>query len=286
MRRVVKVELWKAMHNKGMYMALLAGILLSLCDVIQNMSLVQTYIYSNRDTTVLSNGVEWCSANVTGCSVYYNWIGIGGFNFGNRVFYLVFPLLAAMAYGWISMEEKRKGYGRQMLTRIGKRGYILSKYIASFVAGGVAVAVPVVINFLLCALVMPSVKPLITDMVSGMNEPQMGAYLYYQHPLLFVIADIGLIFLWGGALGGLTLAAEQFITKRIVAVLLPFCCCILIEAFYPDLLATYFEWSPIQLFHMSTLRQTSAYIVFGEILFILAVSFLTVKVKGERNEDL
>lgn len=286
MFRILKTEIWKAFHNAGFYTALMAGIGISLVDILLNWIKVKNHVFT-AGTMTLSNGVEWSTANVAGTSVYYNWLGVNSLNLTNVIFYFLFPLLAAMPYGWSALTERKSKYRSQLLVRTGKRKAIVSKYCASALAGGITVTAPLIANFVLGVLVMPLTKPRITDMASAMTETQFGSLIFYRHPFLFVIADIGLVFLWGCGIGAAALALGQFFRHMFEAVISPFVICFLVELIFeviPGITKT--EWSPIRLFHMDTIRGTSGFVIFGEILMILLISFFVFYVRGLHDEGL
>ena len=93
MGNCIRTEMWKAFHNKMMRSALLIGFILVIAD------LVQTAI------TVSDLGASYAHSpgGYDGCSLFVNWIGVNGVTVGAVVFYAVWPFLAAMPYGWLSL---------------------------------------------------------------------------------------------------------------------------------------------------------------------------------------
>lgn len=289
MIRVLRVEIRKAFHNRGFYLALLAGGFLCLWDVIQNAKLAEELLISGTGVRMmtLSNGMEWNTANPVDTSVYYNWLGVSSMELNGILFYFIFPLLASMPYGGAALLERRSGYRNQLLVRMPRKWEITGKYIAAFMAGGAAVTIPVVVDFLLTAMVMPMTVPVVTDAVATMDETQFGSVLFFKHPQLFVVADIGLMFLWGGVLAGLSLAFGHLIRRKIPAVLAPFCLCIFIDlVFEIGLVKTSTEWSPIRLFHMVTIRATSGIVIFGEIVALFLISVIIIRMRGMHDEGM
>lgn len=286
MRSLCKIEIWKAFHNKGFYIALGVGILLCMLDTAQNIGLVKEYFW-NSSVITLSNGVVWRTANPDDTSVFYNWMGVTTLKLSNIIFYFIFPILAAMPYGWAGLMERKNGYCNHIWIRSDKKKELIGKYIAAFLSAGCAIAAPIILSFLMSAMVMPMNNPRVTNNISTIHQPQFGSLLFYRHPLLFVLADIGLIFLWGGILGGMSLAVGMLVKNKVAAVVVPFCVCLLIEMGYElNIWATDTECSPFRLFHMVTIRGTRGTIIFGEIILLFILSFAILGLKGFKDEGL
>lgn len=284
---VWKTEIRKAFQNRGFYISLLIGGLLSLWHIIKNFELSNELLVVRNTTMTLSNGIVWNTANRVATSVYYNWLGISSMDMIGLIFYFLFPLLAAMPYGWGALVERKNGYCNQLLVRVPKTWITIGKYTAAFLSGGVAVVIPIITDFLFSALRMPMTIPEITDTVATIDETQFGSVLFFSHYILFVIANVGLIFLWGGTMAGLSLAVGEIVRNKVSAVLVPFCFCVFVDLIFEiGILNTCTEWSPIRLFHMVTIRGTSGFVIFGEILAIMLGSVIIFIIGEKRNEGL
>ena len=119
---VWKTEIRKAFQNRGFYISLLIGGLLSLWHIIKNFELSNELLVVRNTTMTLSNGIVWNTANRVATSVYYNWLGISSMDMIGLIFYFLFPLLAAMPYGWGALVERKNGYCNQLLVRVPKHG--------------------------------------------------------------------------------------------------------------------------------------------------------------------
>ena len=289
MLRIIKTEMNKAIQNRGFYLAMLAGSIFCLWNVILNIQMVEQLIRpDNRVTSmILSNGVEWSMVNVVDTSVFYNWLGVVSMNANGVWFYFLFPLLAAIPYGGAIATERKNGYRNQLIVRISKKKELLGKYIAVFLTGGITVTLPVLMDFLLGAMIMPATFPVVTDAVATISENQFGSLLFFRCPPLFVVANMGLMFLWGGVLAGTALVIGQITRKRLTAILTPLGVCIFIDLLYEcSVIVTEVEWSPIRLFHMATIRATSGFVIFGEIIGLFIVAVVLLFVRGMQDEGL
>lgn len=287
MLRLWKTEMWKALHNKMFYMALMFGSILSAWNLFQTGRIARDYIYQSLDDTyVLGNGTVWGGAS-SYYTVYNCWIGAAEDTHGAIFFWFALPLLAAMSYGWSAQAERKNGYQNQLRIRCGRRKTLLAKYLAAMVSGALTVGIPVCLNFLITALYLPARKPVVASGDIFIMEPQFGSLLFYEKPLLFVAAVIGLVCLWGCAFGALSMAVGILFRKKILAVMIPFLLCMVAETLFSSgVVETTLEWSPRYLFHLVSIRATSGWIIFGEIAALLLISSCIVLRRGLKDEGL
>lgn len=286
MRKLCRIEIWKAFHNRWFFIALIAGMLISIFNVGKNFLLAKEYLYKAYPY-ILSNGMTWGMGDIYGMSVYVNWIGADASRLESAVFWFILPLLAAMPYGVNALREERSKYKNQIFIRSGRKQEAIAKYLAAFLSGGMVVACPVMVNYFVTALFMPLTKPRVTDMSSGMVETQFGSLLFYEHPAIFVALVFLTVFLWGGVFGGMALTGGKFIRKRIFSVCCPFVFCLLIELFFSTgMISTSLEWSPVQLFHTLSIRGTSGIIIFGEIFLFMFSSFFLFWIREVKYEGI
>lgn len=276
--------MWKALHNRMFYMALLIGCTICASNLWQKAELAMEYLY-NAEKYTLSNGMVWGGGDLDSLSVFKQWMGATEDTINSYIFWFLLPLLSGMAYGWKAQEERKNGYHNQMCIRVGRKNNSIAKYMASATAGGLTIAIPLICNVVFMATYMTIQKPYITPDTSGeILEVQFGSLLFFEQPVLYIVAAIGLATLWGSVFGGLTMAAGMLTKRRISAVLVPFLLCTLIEViFSANILITEMEWSPRYLFHLQSIRATSGWIIFGEIMTVFILSFGMVLWKGQKD---
>lgn len=287
MIRAWKKELWKALHNPLFYTALAIGLGVALTDVVQSRLYADEWLFNQKNFYYLPNGVKWGGGSIEANGLFDNWIGAGLNNLAQIVYYVALPLLAAMAYGWAELTEKKSGYRNQLCVRETVRVRLLSRYLAAFTAGGTVAAVPLIVNVLIGAMVLPAAVSSPTSMHTPMNNLQFGSLLYFEYPWLFVLLSIVLVFFWGGAFCCLSLAAGMFLRNRILTVFSPFLCCLALEMGYQTgVIQTETELSPIVLMHLVTMQATSGAVVLGEIGILILLSFGIFWIGGKREEGL
>lgn len=268
----VKTELWKAIHNRMFFFAIAAGCLVSLLDVLQTALVTHQILESTQMLLRMDLPV---SSNPSGSSLFVKWISVNGVNWGSRTFFLIWPILAAMPYGFSLCQEWRSGYDNQIVTRCGRGTYFWGKYIACFVTGALAVSLPVSLNLLLDALICPAWTPEVQLMQSGIGNGYFLAELFYTRPWIFCAVWIAVDFLWGGAAACLCLTLGGRLRHSFMAVLFPFAVFFAAESVIAAL-GSFFrysvELSPLRLVLADPGRPNPWWVIFPEIIVLLAVS--------------
>lgn len=230
MKNVLKTELWKATHNFMFVLSLGFGTIICFLQIFQTVSVINSLMPLLAD-----------SSGYAGISLFRHWIGIDMVSFGTSLFYLVWPILAAMPYGWSFSDDRHDGKGIQIITRCSKQNYYLAKYIAVFVSGGVAVAFPVLLNLFVLALICPYDLPHILWQFGPVNFNFL-ANLYYTQPWLYAIAWSGITFICGGVAAGMCLLAKLNTHFKVLPMMFPFVILFIIESAYSAIRST--GWFP------------------------------------------
>ncbi len=268
----IKTELWKATHSRMFILAIAAGCLISLLDVLQTALVTRRILESTQ--TLLSMNLP-ISSNPAGSSLFLKWISVNGVNWGSRTFSLIWPILAAMPYGFSLCQDRRSGYDNQTITRCGEKPFFRGKYIACFVTGGLAVSLPVILNLLLDALICPAWTPEVQMLGSSIGNGYFLAKLFYTKPWIFCAVWCVLDFLWGGAVACLCLTLGGVLRHSFMVVLFPFVVLFAAESVI-SALGSFFQYSvelsPLVLVLAAPGRPNPWWVILGEILVLLAVS--------------
>lgn len=191
MYNCLTAELWKAIHNRLFFYSLAIGIGLALADVIQNAEAVQ------RMTEILieldQDGIP-VAMDHEGFSLFIRWISVNGYTYGNQVFYLIWPILVAIPYGWSYFEDRKEGVYNHLVCQSGRKNYFISKYIATYISGGLAIMLPVLLNLLMNALICPYCVPSVSSSINSIFNGWFLAEIYYTNPWLFALIWCGIIY--------------------------------------------------------------------------------------------
>lgn len=216
----IKIECKKAVCNPYFYLTLLIGLTITFFSLVPSL---QSYYRDIGDHRQFAAEFGPRNPLMQMQTLFNHWIGGESFTSGSGNYFFLFPLLAAIPYGWSYCSESKSGYVKNVVIRAGKMPYYLAKYIATFVSGGLAVVAPLLFNFLLTAMWIPAVKPDPSYLTSyGIGPASFLSMLFYAHPFLYVFTYLLVDFLFCGLIACLCLTASIVLKNRVAVVLLPF----------------------------------------------------------------
>jgi|GEM_PF-6765633 len=279
----MKKELWKYFHNKGIIIAVLVGSIIAVVESVSSMCLPSDCVFG-QELILLPNGKYCATANVRGISIFCNWLGVTTMNPGNSLYYFLLPIIASLPIGVTIENEKKSNYYIHLKQRYGYRKVLIRKFLMGMLTGGIVVTLPLVFNFLINMTFLPVASANVISEVAPITSDQVGSWLFYTHSFLFVIADLSIVFLWGCSMAALCIASEYIISKKYISIFVPLVICMIFE--FSSLYTAEdikIEFSPMQLFHLATIRANSIFIIFGEILFFIIISFV-ISMRKAKNE--
>lgn len=268
----IKAELWKAIHNRMFFLSLAVGFLISMVDM------VQTAVMTRQILELTQRALEKnlpISSNHSGASLFLKWISVGNLSFGGKVFFMLWPILAAMPYGSSLCIDRQSGYENQVITKCGRFVYFQGKYIACFVSGGLAVSLPLILNLLLNALICPASTPEVQMLGSSIGNGYFLAKLFYTKPWIFCAAWCIVDFLWGGVAACLCLILGGKIRHSFMVVLFPFTVFFVAKSMIYTLNSLFqfpVELSPLDLAKADPLMLNPWWVIFSEITALGAIS--------------
>lgn len=224
--RIMKTELRKALNNRMFLVALMIGCAIAIINVCENANMVQEM------TRLLHKGIaagSTASRSPLGFSLFIHWIAVEPISLGHSIYFFVWPILAALPYGWAYCQERKSGLYNQYLIRTSKIKCFLSKYIAMFVSGGISVSLPLLLNLLLNALVCPYALPKAIVPISLVTDGYFMSELYYTYPWVYACIWCAVVFLIGGATACLCLIVGTRFRLRVAVILTPFTLFAIIE---------------------------------------------------------
>lgn len=219
LKNCTKTELWKVLHSPMLYLSLAVGAVIALVDAVNNIELVRHF--TEMVSSLSELGITYVSLDHMGYSLFALAMPYNGANYAGMLFSFVWPVLAAMPFGWSYYWERKSGLSNQLISRCGANCYYFSKYIAVFISGGLAVALPLLLNLLMNALICPYsvLSPLI---LPAMNSKSFLAELFFTHPWAHGMIWCCVAFLLGGAVACLCFCVGTWIRLQVVVMLIPF----------------------------------------------------------------
>lgn len=265
------------LHGRLFWISFITGTTLCLLSALY----VCGYHMDNFDTYIQNNCID--------CVSLYNcWIGGEGMSIEHTLFFQILPFLALLPYGWSLASEQKSGYYKQLVLRIGRRPYLLTKMIVNFIGAGFVAVIPMLINITIVACFIPAVTPTIENVTSySIVFNNMWSDIYYTLPLLHLILYLVLDFIFAGLFAQLCYAISCFTQNKIAVLLIPYF--IILGLQYLDNLSLVkgFTFSPMFFLHpVVEYSQVSSLIVFSEWLILFGTSTLIIWMKNAKYEGI
>lgn len=273
MKNTLRTELRKALTNKMLYIAIAIGLVFCAVDIMENIEKMRAF----------NENLEWATTSGlrlrtghTGYSLFYLWMGLYPHTSGANLFYTIWPVLAAMAYGWSYVDERKSGVYNQIAARTSAKTYYISKYIAVFVSGGLAVSVPVLLGLLGNAMVCPyaDIVPSwgLVGNINSMSE------LFYSNLWAYGLLWCGMTFLCGGAAACLCFVVGTKLRYGVMVMLTPYAIYVALDALTNSLRASVLRdvtviVSPLRLVHAVPGWANPEWLVFGILGLLTVFSF-------------
>lgn len=271
MRRIIVIELKRALLNKMFFVAVLLGTIFAVFQVVFEALpyAFTTNLFPDQYPPSVFNS---CMGLTLGIWQY--------------VFYMVFPILASIPYAGSYLQDNKTGVVKNIYLRTKRYQYLTAKLLAVFLSGGLATFIPILINYFLVSLCVPAVTPHAATGFFLIFAQSTGAEIFYTMPHLYVLLFAILLFFAAGILACTALAFSFFIKYTYVVVLTPFLLFLAIS--YASSLISYSF--PTNISHWIVPSQSFAPlnlpVVIGELSIILLVSISVYYYKGLNNETI
>lgn len=272
----MKTEIKKALLNKYFICVCIYGTLLSLLHCYQKItaynSALKSLIHYNSTSVIQSNPY----APIT--NVFTVWIGFDTANTLAKIFFLTFPLAAAIPYCWSYCSDRKSGYADKAIYEVGKYNYHLNKYIAVFISSGLTIVIPLLVNFLIMLLFVPAICPdSVYDIYYGIFSNNFMAEIFYGMPILYVGIFILLNFVFCGLFGCFGYAVSTIIKSRIIAIISPLSVLLLIEYIKDSIVKNNplnnTEFSPLSFLCPAKSFTSNRLIIITEIIVLFLFTF-------------
>ena len=212
MKRLLKLELSRSFKNGGFLFALIVGIIIAFLQLITS-----ALPYALGLDFTMSYGYPMTHPGW----LYSLWLGGDPASMFSYLYFLILPIIAVLPYGDSFFTDAKGGFIQNLCIRTDRKCYYKAKYLAAFLSGGTAVVLPLILNFVGCAMLFPSMKPEVTSMTSAIREVSSFPELYYNHPFLYVLLFLAIIFIFSGLLADFGLVSSYIAGYRFLVLLAP-----------------------------------------------------------------
>lgn len=257
---MLKMEMIRVCRRPNFWLLIVVGLVLALIPVIQ------TWPHGvNNDYYVFYPR-----------SAYISWMYFIGSTY--PIYALIFPLLASLSFSDAYAEDFNTGLIKNILTKVEKRKYLLVRFLVNFIVGGSVAVFPLVINFMGEMAAFPLIN---NNFYFGMNLVNNGNFwpgLFYQHPLLYTLVRLLLLFLLGGMLASLALAFSTVVKNRYIVLVFSFLVFQGIDILVVTLVKKY-QITELFLFNAPANWGIAFYLIVG-----ILGSFFWFQIAGEKHE--
>ena len=274
MKNSIKIEIERLLHSSFLYISLSIGICCSLINCINNARIVARFTATIAES--LANGL-CISTSFEGFSLFVRWMAVNPASFGNNLFYFIWPILAALPFGWSYSADRRTGYYDQIVLRNSRQTYFISKYIAVFAGGGISIAFPVLLDLLVNAMICPTCVPDVTYSILPISNMSFMSQLIYTSPWIYALVWCVLDFLFGGAAACLCFVSGARFRFSVIVMLTPFLGFTLVDSFLTILCSishTKKLFSPFQVAQAASLTINPGWVVLPTLCVMLVVSLV------------
>lgn len=272
MKEGIKLELYRAFHNRAYYVALIIACIIAVAQVVM-------------DVLPLRGGYAGVDDNMTYPPSLYNtclMLNFAGF-FGYLYYYAVI-LLGTIPHAVSYYTDLRGGYIKNLYTRMDKKGYLAGKYLSVFLSAGSVCVLPLILNLYLTALFIPALIPQAGTNQFAVSAQSMLSDVFYSHPFLYVCIYLLIDFCIAGLFACMALAVSRLLYNRYILYFFPFVLFILLQTVlsYTVLsgMAPYFVMQPTQM------NQEIPGYVIADIIVLFAVSLGGYILGGGRKHEV
>lgn len=273
MKHSLRTELHKALSNKMLYIAIGIGLLFCALDVVENYEKMR--FFDERIQRAANYGSRVGTGH-EGYSLFYLWMGLSPNTRGANLYNTVWPVLAAMAYGWSYINERRSGVYNQIVSRVGAKTYYVSKYFAVFFSGGLAVGVPMLLDLLANALVCP--YALIPASYGKVGNGYFLSELFHSNPWAYGLIWCSMTFLCGGVAACLCFTVGTKLRHGVMVMLTPYALYVVLNSLLTTLGTIVLKDNRYALSPLSLIQATPGYsnpewLVFSILGLLTLISF-------------
>ena len=265
MKVLIKNELKRAVFNKWMYISLLIGCSLAIIHVIANV-----IPYANR--------IYLGSYPLT---VFNKWMGGESFSVEPVIYFFIFPILISLPYAGTLKMDISSGYIKNIITRINKTKYFLTKYVITFITSSILAVIPLILNLLLVSIILPSTIPQANLGTYPIFSVSLMGDLYYSKPYLYILIYLIIIGIFSGLLSTTALFITYFAENIFFVILSPFI--IYLLAFSITQLTDLHQFSPYGFLRPSQPIPGDWFVIMVECVILIIIGGLYMYVSSREK---
>lgn len=273
MKRLIKIELYRAFHGRGMKASLLIGALLALEHFIFRALPVTKYMFTGYHPDFAQSIIK---------NAQSRWME-GTNNASANLYMTIVFLLITIPYAASYYTDHKSGVLKNIAVRANRKNYLYAKCIAVFLSAGTAAVFPLLLDLMLVCTMFPVIN-------YGWLPVREGALFvrtYLSNPILYDLMSMCRVFIFAGLIAGLSLTISLYANNIFVVLSLPFLAGITISR-----LVVYsgnefiFGLSPAMALDISSGGPLNLAGMLTLAVLLLAIGYVTFFIKGVRKDVL
>lgn len=203
MKRILCFEMKRAVKSGGFLISLLMSCLIVLLDFVLFNSM---YAGAAKEHNALEA-----------------WIGTD-FQFAyNSLFYVLFPIIAALPFAGSYYTDLQSGYIKNICTRVSRKSYYAAKYCAVFLSAAMAVMLPLLLSLFLCMGIYPMRRPdKLLFLTAGIIDVNLMPELFNLHPFVYCLLFILIDGVFAGMISMFSVCIAERVESFFSAIAVPF----------------------------------------------------------------
>lgn len=259
----IKFELSRALRGKYFIISLLIGGMIVAFDIIT----FQTQYLEPQNAILIQA-----------------WIGTDFAFAFHSLYYILVPVIACLTYGGSYYMDMSTGYSKNILLRMRRSYYLLSKMIAVFISAFLSVAIPLLVDlFIVAGIYRNELPERLTFTTAGIIDIQRFPVLFIERPVGYCLLFIIIGGMFGGALGLISVVVSRWCRSAFSAIMFPFVLYIVTGVLLKDMNGNSYAVQDI-------IDPIQSYTVNSKVMIVSFVVMLLISVLviwfGERKRDI
>ena len=165
------------------------------------------------------------------------WMGLDYQFVYNSLFFLLVPLLASFAYAGSYFEDIRSGYIKNLLLKVSRKSYFITKYWVSFIFGALVVAIPLLINLMVCmSFFSIRIPEKLRFLHGGANvDIKFLSEVFYSNTVKYCLIYILIDMIFAGCISVFSICIADFTDNLFSTVTIPFAVTVISSVILEDM---------------------------------------------------
>lgn len=271
MNKGIKLEVYRAFHNPGFWIALAAG-----CFI--------TVVHFFHQVLPKSSNIFYGLNMHYPVTVFNSILPLDYVSFYADIYYYSVPLLIVLPFGVSYYQDIQSGYRKNICIKMNKKNYLAGKYLAVFLSAGTVCVLPLLLNLLLTTTVIPALIPQRGTALFGIFSWSFMSHLFYTKPFLYLFFYFLLDFVMAGALAWVALEVSSIVHNRYIVLFSPFVLFFMLQAVTEY--AGYGNWNPFNILCPMAKSVVSIHTVLIEVGALLLIGVICFFIEGGRKDVL